>query len=85
MSIYHDILGVPVTATPEETRLAYKRLAMKHHPDRGGGNDDFNRVQRAYRILSRKVCNECNGAGYVDKRNGAFVTQVECPRCWKGI
>ena len=49
---YYSILGIPRTASPEEIKKSYKRLSMKHHPDRGGNNDDFIKVQQAYEVLS---------------------------------
>ena len=36
---YYSILGIPRTASPQEIKKSYKRLSMKHHPDRGGNND----------------------------------------------
>ena len=49
---YYSILGIPRTASPQEIKKSYKRLSMKHHPDRGGNNDDFIKVQQAYEVLS---------------------------------
>ena len=49
---FYNILGVARNASPEEIKKSYKRLSMKHHPDRGGNNDDFIKVQQAYEILS---------------------------------
>jgi curved DNA-binding protein len=49
---YYSILGVPRTATPEEIRKAYKKQSMRHHPDRGGKQEDFVKVQQAYEVLS---------------------------------
>jgi DnaJ domain len=40
MSLSHyDVLGVEVTAAVEDIRRAYKRLAMKWHPDKNPGNE----------------------------------------------
>lgn len=49
---YYSILGVPRTASPEEIKKAYKKKSMQHHPDRGGNQDEFVKVQQAYEVLS---------------------------------
>ena len=53
---YYEVLGVDRQAGDAELKKAYRRLAMKHHPDRNAGDDDANRkfreVQEAYGILS---------------------------------
>ncbi len=45
------VLGVGADATPQEIKEAYRRLAMQHHPDRGGDVEAFRRVQEAYNRL----------------------------------
>jgi len=49
---YYSILGVNRNATPEEIKKAYKKKSMQHHPDRGGNQDEFIKVQSAYEVLS---------------------------------
>lgn len=49
---YHSILGVDYSATKEEIKRAYKKLASKHHPDKGGDEAEFKKVQEAYEVLS---------------------------------
>lgn len=52
MTDYYSILGVAKTASQEEIKLAYRKLAMKHHPDRTGGDDtEFKKIQEAYATL----------------------------------
>jgi len=48
---YYDILGVQRTATPQEIKTAYRKLAMEHHPDRGGDESHFQKISQAYDTL----------------------------------
>lgn len=49
---FYDLLGVPSTASRDEIQTAYRRAAMKHHPDREGGDaEQFKRIQRAAEVL----------------------------------
>ena len=50
----HVVLGVPEDASLDALRAAYKRLASKHHPDKGGDIEQFRQVQAAYEALSAK-------------------------------
>jgi curved DNA-binding protein len=49
---HYDTLGVSKTATPDEIKRAYRKLASKHHPDKGGDTATFQKIEEAYRILS---------------------------------
>lgn len=49
---YYHTLGVNHTSTSEEIKKAYKRLASKHHPDKGGDEAEFKKIQQAYENLS---------------------------------
>lgn len=51
--IYYETLGVPSKATPEEITMAYRKLAMRYHPDRDGANEElFKEAKEAYEVLS---------------------------------
>lgn len=49
---YYQILGLQPNATPEAIKKAYRSLAMKHHPDRGGDQSKFKDISVAYDTLS---------------------------------
>ena len=52
MANAYEILGVPSGASDEEIKKAYRKLAGKHHPDRGGDTAKFQEIQNAYDTLS---------------------------------
>lgn len=49
---HYDTLKVTETATAEDIKKAYRRLASKHHPDKGGDKSEFQKIEEAYRVLS---------------------------------
>ena len=49
---YYKILGVDPSADSDTIKKAYKKLAMKHHPDRGGDTSTFQSISQANEILS---------------------------------
>jgi curved DNA-binding protein len=49
---YYSTLGLNKGATNEEIKKAYRSMAMKHHPDRGGDEQRFKEIEEAYRTLS---------------------------------
>jgi molecular chaperone DnaJ len=52
---YYEILGLPRNATEAELKQAYRRLAMKHHPDRNPGDAEsdgaFKEIKEAWEVL----------------------------------
>lgn len=49
---YYSTLGVPRNANADEIKKAYRSMAMKHHPDRGGDEKKFKEISAAYEVLS---------------------------------
>lgn len=75
---YYEILGVAKNASDEEIKKAYRKLAMKHHPDRNPGKDSeekFKEAKQAYEILSdpekRSAYDQFGHAG-VNPQGGGF-------------
>ena len=52
MPTHYEVLGLPATASADEVRHAYRRLAKKFHPDRAGDSAQFQLVTQAYAVLS---------------------------------
>ncbi len=48
---YYEILGVGKNASADEIKKAFRRLAVEHHPDRGGSEEKFKEVNEAYEVL----------------------------------
>ena len=49
---HYNTLGVPRDASQDEIKKAYRKLAMTHHPDKGGNPVEFQKLNDAYEILS---------------------------------
>ena len=54
MGKYHDILGVKPGASEEEVKKAYRKKAIETHPDKGGNEEEFQKINEAYEILTGK-------------------------------
>ena len=52
MTDYYNDLGVARGASQDEIKRAFKKQAMKHHPDRGGNPETFKKISEAYETLS---------------------------------
>ena len=77
---YYDVLGVPKNATDDDIKKAYRKLAMKHHPDRNQGDggkkaeEHFKEGKEAYEMLSdpqkRAAYDQYGHAGVDPNRGG---------------
>ena len=84
----YEILGVPRTASAEEIRKAYRRLAKKHHPDMNPGDkkaeDKFKEITAAHEVLSdarkRKLYDEF---GADSLRSGFDEKTADAYRQWR--
>lgn len=54
MSDYYSLLGVRRDASDDELKKAYRKSAMRHHPDKGGDPEKFKEISEAYSVLSDK-------------------------------
>ncbi len=52
MATLYDTLGVAKSASADELKKAYRKLAREHHPDQGGDEARFKEIQGAYDVLS---------------------------------
>jgi curved DNA-binding protein len=73
---YYKILGVERKASADEIRAAYRKLAMKHHPDKNLGDkkseDKFKEINEAYQVLSdaeKRARYDQLGSAYSDFRS----------------
>lgn len=75
MSKLYGDLGISQDASAEEIRKAYRKLAMKHHPDKEGGDEEkFKELSHAYEVLSddkqRALYDQLGDARYSEVANG---------------
>jgi DnaJ-class molecular chaperone len=51
---YYKVLGIDENASFDDIRKSYRKLSLKHHPDKGGSKEKFNEISEAYEVLSDK-------------------------------
>ena len=76
---YYEVLGVTKTATEDEIKKAYRKLAMKYHPDHNPGDKEaearFKEINEAYAVLSdadKKAKYDQYGHAAFDPASGGF-------------
>lgn len=72
MKNYYDTLGVEKSATSDDIKKAFRKLALKFHPDKTGGDEKkFKEINEAYQILSdERKRKEYDTYGQVFSQNG---------------
>lgn len=73
---YYDLLGVSRTASDKEIKTAFRKLAAKHHPDKGGDHKKFTELNEAYQVLSDPQKKQMyDQFGTVDPQQAGFQEQ----------
>ncbi len=72
---FYDVLGVDKSSSPEQIKSAYRKLAVKHHPDKNPGDkaaeEKFKEASEAYHVLSDKERkNNYDNFGHAAFENG---------------
>src|SRR5258705_12691694 len=77
---YYEVLAVERTATEEEIKKSYRKLAIKFHPDKNPGDktaeEQFKELSEAYEILSdpqKRALYDQHGHAAFDQRAGGFA------------
>ncbi len=75
---YYKILGVDKSATPDQLKVAFRKLAHEHHPDKGGDAEKFKEANEAYQVLGneqkRKQYDQF-GSGFQNGQAGGGYSQ----------
>jgi len=75
---YYKILGINKNSSDEEIKKAYRKLALQHHPDRGGDAIKFKEISEAYQVLSEPSKRKMYDiTGDIDANSYNFVNPTE--------
>ena len=71
---YYKVLGVDRQADDRTLKKAYRREAMKHHPDKGGSEEKFAEIGQAYEVLTdtekRQIYDQYGDEGLKQREGG---------------
>ena len=73
---YYAVLGITKSSSPEEIKQAYRKLAMKHHPDKGGDEAEFKKINEAYAVLGNKTL----GLYFSTSKSRAAISKLDSAR-----
>jgi molecular chaperone DnaJ len=85
---YYEVLGIEKSATEEDIKKAYRKLAIKYHPDKNPGDkaaeEKFKELGEAYEVLSepqkRSAYDQYGHAAFDRRAGGGFGTRRRFPR-----
>ena len=81
---YYKILNVPITATIPEIKKSYYKLALTHHPDKGGDADQFKKITEAFEVLSNENKKKIDDSGGLLGKNNKFINIFNNKKINKG-
>jgi hypothetical protein len=92
MSEYHKVLGVEKDASPDQIKKAYRKLAMKYHPDRNKSKnaaEKFRQVNEAYAALTQNLPAIRRAPGPYSEWDGVMreairMHMAQCKVCRRG-
>ena len=73
---YWKVLGVNENSSDDEIKKSYRKLSLKHHPDRGGDGIQFKKINEAYQTLG-----DTNKRQMYKMNRGNPFLEVECLEC----
>lgn len=82
---YYSILGAEEDASQQEIERLYKRLAVKHHPDRGGDEEEMKNLNEAYRTLRNREARDAYDASRrppAERRRSAASADKSAAASW---
>lgn len=77
---YYELLGVKNSATEAEVKKAYRKKALKEHPDKGGDPEKFKEISKAYEVLmdpQKRAAYDKYGEAAFDKGSGGQAPRPE--------
>lgn len=83
MRDYYSVLGISIDATDEDIRLAYRKAALKWHPDRNYGNieeatREFSEAQSAYEVLG-----DANERAWYDRHKDSILRGADADQTYE--
>jgi len=76
---HYEVLGVSEEAGPEDLKAAYRQQALRRHPDKGGEDEQFHEVKRAYNVLEDAAQREAYDAELQRERDRAELVEGAPP------